>query len=567
MLQQRKWRHLASFGLLLGLVFVLNLLSQTGFFRIDLTEEGRYSLSDSTVAMLESMEEPAIITVYLEGDFPANFKRLRNATQELLDEFRSYGGSNLQYRFVDPFAGKNKEEQAQMYQELIEKGLKPFTVSFTEQGGSQQKMIFPEAIVAYRGRETRVPLLQNQQGRDPEVALNQSIEQLEFAFASGLYKLHTYESRPKVALSFGHGELPQGLMADFLETLKDYYVVEAVEIKNDLEILTQAYRCLIVAKPYQAFDDASKFIIDQYIMHGGRVLWLVDPVLTSMDSLRTTGLSYTVAVPQDLNLNDMFFRYGFRMNYDLVQDARCAFIPVVTGMDGDQPREELLPWFYYPVVVPGSQHFLSENVGPIRLEFASTVDTVNSQGVQKSILLTSSDLTRVPKAPTRVALQSVSEIPVPERFNQPNRTLAVLLEGRFSSAFQQRIVPKANKPFKAESEPTRMIAVADGDIVKNKFSASRQQPFPLGLDPVSGVYYPGNKNFLLNCVNYLADDGWFIPLRNKRFQIRLLNRKAVEEKGRSWQTFNVVFPLAFMLIFAFLFNFVRNRRFRKHEKA
>jgi ABC-2 type transport system permease protein len=548
---------------LLGLVFA-NAVSSRLFFRVDFTSEGRYSLSDSTISMLRNMEEPAIITVYLEGSFPPGFKRLQIATRELLEEFRYQAGNNIQYRFVDPFSGKDPEEQALMQQELVEKGIQPFSLTFADETGRQERSIIPAATISYRGHEAKVDLLEELAGLDPSLAdqaLNTSIERLEFGFASALYKLHTFENRPKIAFSFGHGELPQGLIADFLISLKDYYTVEGIVLNNQLNALNKSYSCLVIAKPDSLFKDAEKFVIDQYIMRGGRVLWLLDQVNVDLDSLRTSPKGYTIALPKDVGLNDLLFKYGVRINYNLIQDASCAPIPVVTGMVGDRPKEELLPWFFYPVVLPDDRHILTSRVGPIRFEFPSSLDTVKVQGIEKTILLNSGPVSRSLMTPARVGLQSVTEKASPERFNSPNQPMAVLLEGKFESAFKGRLLPTSDYPFVERGQSSKMIVVGDGDVIKNRFNSRQQRPFKLGEDPASGFFFEGNKNFLMNAVHYLANDAWFIAIRNKRFQMRNLDPLKVESNGKFWQMVQIILPVIYIFLLWFGVQWIQKRNY------
>jgi ABC-2 type transport system permease protein len=548
---------------LLGLVFANAVFSRL-FFRVDFTSEGRYSLSDSTISMLRNMEEPAIITVYLEGSFPPGFKRLQIATRELLEEFRYQAGNNIQYRFVDPFSGKDPEEQALMQQELVEKGIQPFSLTFADETGRQERSIIPAATISYRGHEAKVDLLEELAGLDPSLAdqaLNTSIERLEFGFASALYKLHTFENRPKIAFSFGHGELPQGLIADFLISLKDYYTVEGIVLNNQLNALNKSYSCLVIAKPDSLFKDAEKFVIDQYIMRGGRVLWLLDQVNVDLDSLRTSPKGYTIALPKDVGLNDLLFKYGVRINYNLIQDASCAPIPVVTGMVGDRPKEELLPWFFYPVVLPDDRHVLTSRVGPIRFEFPSSLDTVKVQGIEKTILLNSGPVSRSLMTPARVGLQSVTEKASPERFNSPNQPMAVLLEGKFESAFKGRLLPTSDYPFVERGQSSKMIVVGDGDVIKNRFNSRQQRPFKLGEDPASGFFFEGNKNFLMNAVHYLANDAWFIAIRNKRFQMRNLDPLKVESNGKFWQMVQIILPVIYIFLLWFGVQWIQKRNY------
>ena len=560
----RKYKDIAWLFAVLGILVGINALSGRLFFRWDFTSEGRYSLSDSTISMLRNMEEPAIVTVYLEGNFPPSFKRLQTATRELLQEFRYQAGNNVQYRFVDPFSGKDPEEQALMQQELVEKGIQPFSLTFADETGRQERSIIPAATISYRGHEAKVDLLEELAGLDPALAdqaLNTSIERLEFGFASALYKLHTFENRPKIAFSFGHKELPQGLIADFLMSLKEYYTVEGLVLNSQLNTLNKSYACLVVSKPDSAFGDAEKFVIDQYLMRGGRVLWLLDQVAVDLDSLKSSPKGFTIALPKDLGLNDLLFKYGVRINYDLIQDASCAPIPVVTGMVGDQPKEELLPWFFYPVVLPDDRHMLTSRVGPIRFEFPSSLDTVKLPGIQKTILLNSGPVSRTLMTPARVGIQAVAEKASPERFNTPNQPMAVLLEGSFESAFKGRLLPTSDYPFVEKGQASKMIVVGDGDIIKNRFNSRQNRPFRLGEDPASGFFFEGNKNFLMNAVHYLANDAWFISIRNKRFQMRNLDPLKVEANGNFWQTAQVLIPLFYLLLLWFGVQWIQKRKY------
>lgn len=546
------------------LLVALNGISSFWVLRIDLTDEKRFSLSDSTKTFLRELGDDVLVTVYLEGEFPAAFKRLRNATREILDEFKSYNNQHFHYRFMDPFADRTVEEQAEMYQDLVRRGLQPTDLNINTATGMQYKKIFPGAIVAYKEREIPVSLLQPQNGRDPMVVLNQSIERLEYAFATALYRLEHFENRKKIAVSVGHGELHQALMADFLYNLKDFYQVEGLVLGEDMSQLNQLYSCLIIAKPDSMFKDPEKVAIDQFIMQGGSVLWLIDQVYTSMDSLRISRRPYTVAINRDLGLNDLFFSYGFRINYDLIQDAQCGMIPIVTGMVNNQPKEELLPWFYNPVIIPDGRHPIVKNTGPLKLEFASTIDILEKEGVTAEVLLTTSNMSRNLLAPVRIGLAVATEKPTPARFNKANLPVAVRLEGTFTSAFVDRIVTLGNRLFLEKSKPgTKMIVVSDGDIVKNKFSSTRMEHLPLGADPVAGVFYPGNMNFLMNCVNDLTGDAWLVPLRNKQFQIRLLDRNLVREKGEKWVWMNTTIPLLFVGLLGFVWNLIRKKRFTK----
>lgn len=560
MSNQKRNKDLWQLGLALLLLVGVNMLNQRYFKRFDLTAEKRYSLNDSTRAMLHRLNDVALITVYLEGkDFPIGFKRLQNATRELLDEFKSYAGANVEYRFIDPMANPDKQVQADIYHELVDKGLIPTDLTVKDEKGRSSRSIFPGAIIAYNGREEAVQLLQSQFNQNPDWVLNQSIERLEYEFSKALFKLIHYETKKTVAFSRGHGEMSEYYLMDFILGLRDFYEVEGVEIGNNLDVLNQNTACLVIAKPDSAFSDASKFIIDQYIMRGGTVLWLLDMVQSNMDSLRTS--NYTLGLPFDLNLYDQLFRYGVRINPTLIQDAQCAPIPIQTGNYGNQNKQEFLPWYYYPVIIPKEKHPIVRNLNAIRLQFANTLDTIQTPGVSKTILLTTSELTKVLYAPMRIALNIIEQEPTAEHFNKPNQPVAVLLEGTFRSAFENKIVELSNRPIEKASKPTKMIVVGDGDIAKNLYNPQQENYVPLGLDPRTGIYYGGNKNFLLNAVNYLTSDSWFIPLRSKEFRIRLLDRPRIATEKDKWKIVNTVLPVAWVLLFGLVYNYIRKRRF------
>lgn len=570
MLQTRKGKDLLQLAIAVVVLILLNFLANRQFKRFDLTSEHRYSLSDSTKSILRNLNDVALVTVYLEGkDLNADFKRLRNATKEMLDEFHYYAGGNLEYRFVDPFAEPDPETREGMYKELIEKGLMPTNLTDETENGRKVIDIFPGAIVSYGGNSVAVQLLESQFNQDPLEVLNQSVERLEYNLSKGLYRAIHFQDKKKIAFSRGHGEMDEMNLAFIVDELRDYYEVVGVEINNNLDALNSSISCLVIAKPDSAFDDAAKFSIDQYIMNGGRVLWLMDNVFANMDSMGTR--SYTVAVPNDLNLYDQLFKYGVRINPTLIQDAECAPIRINIGNFGTQSNNGIYPWYYYPVITPGGKHPIVKNLNAVRLEFASSIDTVKAPGVKKTILLETSDMTKVLFAPVRIALNIIEQKPTPDLFNKQHVPTAVLLEGEFHSVFENRIVQLGNRPMLSKSEPTKMIVVSDGDIAKNLYGKRTGQVVPLGLDPLTGTYYPGNKTFMLNAINYLADDTWFIPLRSKDFRIRKLDRTRLSKKsvlpGLTVKDYvkvvNFFVPLVIIIAFGLVYTYFRRRRYAR----
>lgn len=561
----RQW-DIIVFLIIAAVIVLVNYISSVKFYRVDLTAENRFSLSDSTKTILEDLDDVVYVQCYLEGDnFPAGIKRLRNETRELLNEFRAYGGNNFEYEFIDPFSDPDKSAQQKMIMQLVEDGLQPTNLQNQEEEGSQQLLIFPGALVTYKGRTVPVELLRSQVNRQQEVVLNESIESLEYEFARAIYILKGGASRKNISFTVGHGEIGGPAVSDFGMDLSRLYNVKAVNITSDLKSIPMETKLLIVAKPTLPFSEGEKFVLDQYVMRGGRILWLVDNVNASMDSLAKSQMGVTMGIPMQLNLDDMLFRYGVRLNYEVVLDAQSGSIPLVVGMYGNQPQTELKPWYYFPVVTPDSKNIIVDKLPNLRFNFVGTIDTVKAEGVQKTVLLHSSDMSKALMAPIRVALNMVDQ-PVDEKsFNKKKLPMAVLLEGKFTSAFMNRITARKElEPglrFIEKSEPTKMIVVADGDIIRNYFDMRAGEPLPLGYDPKSKEYNPANKTFLLNSVNYLLDDSWLIPLRTKQFKVRLLDKKQVNEDGFSWKLINIVLPVMIINFLGAVFVLIRRHRY------
>lgn len=561
----RRW-DITVFLAIVGVVFLVNYISSVKFYRLDLTSEQRFSLSDSTKTILRELDDIVYVQCYLEGNnFPAGIKRLRNETREMLNEFRAYGGANFEYEFIDPFSDPDKAAQQKMIMQLVEDGLQPTNLQLEEDQGSQQTLIFPGALVSYKGRTVPLQLLHSQVNRQQEVVLNESIEGLEYEFAKAIYILKGGASRKNIGFTVGHGEVSGPAVSDFGMDLSTLYNVKGTPITSDLKSIPMEVKLLVVAKPTMPFNEGEKYVLDQFVMRGGRILWLVDNVNASMDSLAKSQLGVTVGIPYQLNLDDLFFKYGVRLNYDLLLDAQSGSIPLVVGMYGNQPQTELKPWYYYPVVTPDAEHIVVNKLPNLRFEFVGSIDTVKAEGIQKTVLLHTSDLSKALMAPVRVALSMVDQ-PVDEKsFNKKKIPLAMLLEGNFTSAFANRLVAKRDlEPglqFIEKSEPTKMIVVADGDLIRNRFNPREGTPYPLGFDPKSGEYNPANKTFLLNCVNYLLDDSWIIPLRTKQFKVRLLDKKRVAASSFRWKTVNMAVPIALVVALGFLFMQLRKYRY------
>ncbi len=573
--KQRNLKRSSLVQLLSGILIIvlINVISSFVFTRFDLTSEKRYSLSPATKEMLKGIDDIVYFRVYLEGEFPAGFKRLRNATREMLDEFRAYN-KNIHYEFVNPSASEDEQERNDTYQLLIEKGLQPTDLQVNTKEGREQQIIFPGALANYKSSEMAVELLGSQLGVPPEEALNNSVEALEFRLAGAIRDL-TVVNKPMIAFIRGHGELDNRYIYDIGQALSKQYTVGVIAIGEQLSSLTKRdsisddktrivnkYDALVIAKPDSAFSEKDKFIIDQYIMRGGKVLWLVDPVLASMDSLEAR--ETTLGIARDLNLDDMLFRYGVRLNPNLVMDLNALPIPLRTGQVGGQPKIDFFPWYYFPVITPSENHPIVKNLNVIKTEFVSSIDTIRVADVKKTILLKTSAYSRTISTPAMITLAILEQEPDERAYTGPPQPVAVLLEGEFRSNFENRIPPEIqqNKDigFLPKSKPTSMIVVADGDVIRNQLHFSQGYPMPLGYDQYTGQSF-GNKDFILNALDYMLDESGLISIRSRDLKLRLLDMTRVNNNKFFWQALNIILPVMLVLIYGFIQHYLRKKKY------
>ncbi len=544
--------------LLLGILVLVNVIAQFAFKRIDMTQEKRYSLSNSSKDLAKGLDDIVYFRIYLAGDLPPGFLKLKNSLKEMLDEFRIYSNENIEYEFIDPSANPDEKQRVELYKQLSQKGLYPTNLEENEKGQQSQKIIFPGAIVNYRSQEIPMQILKSKFGGNSDVMLNNSIENLEYEISTVLRKL-SREKSTSIAFLRGHSELPTKKISDAANGLSDFYIVDTVNINGRLNALKD-YKLLIIAKPDSAFDEKDKFVIDQFIMKGGRVLWLIDKLAMDMDSLEKR--STNVAIPLELNIDDMLFRYGVRINSDFVLDMQAAPIPVVTGYVGNQPKQEIFPWFYYPLLSAESKNPIVNNLNMIKTEFASSIDTIETESVTKTVLLSSSKLSRLQMAPARVSLNILREKADPQMFNRRNVPVAVLLEGSFNSNYENRlpeaIATSKDIDFKSKSENTKMIVVSDGDVIAS-YVSKKGNVYPLGYDRFTRQTF-GNKSFILNCIDYLCDNNGVLELRSKEIKLRLLDPAKIEEP-LFIQWLNVILPTIMIIIFGMIFSFIRKRKF------
>jgi len=566
--------------LLLGLAIIvlLNVIGSFVFTRIDLTSEKRYSLSDATKEMLGSINDIVFFRVYLEGEFPAGFKRLARETREMLNEFRAYN-PNIEYEFINPSESSDNKERTKIYAQLVEKGLSPTDLRVKTKDGTSTQLIFPGAIASFNGREMPVQLLSSQRSATPDEILNNSIQNLEFSLSDAIRKL-VVNIKPKVAFIEGHGELGAKETADATVALSDYYVVERVTIDEKLNSLTERsqeenvnskirnkFEAIIIAKPQKPFSEKDKFIIDQFIMRGGKVLWLIDPVFASMDSLQVE--AETMGVSLDLNLGDMFFKYGFKLNNDLVLDLNAMMIPVKAGQMGTQPKFEYYPWFYFPILTPSSDNPIVKNLNASKTEFVSSIDFVNSSPeIDKTVLLASSKNARKVSVPAMISLNFLGQKPDERLYNKQFIPVAALIEGKFESLFANRIPPEIQEDkligFLNGSTETKMIVIADGDIIKNQFQLSNGNyyPLPLGYDQYTKQQF-GNRELILNVMNYLTDDSGLISIRSREVKLRMLDRSKIDAERTYWQLLNTVIPVLLVIGFGVVQAVLRKRKYSR----
>ena len=571
-----KKNQLVSFVITLVLIVVVNVIGSYLFTRFDLTSEKRYTLSDTTKDALRNLDDYVYFKVYLEGDFPAGFKKLRRETKEMLDEFRAYS-KFIDYEFINPSASNDRTELNELYKNLYQSGLNPTDLTVQNPDGSvKQMIIWPGALVSYHNEtEIAIDLLESQLGQSSEAALNASMQNLEFKLLDAIRKV-TRQQKPQIAFIEGHGELTENEVYDITQTLKRNYHVTRGEIAGKVDALMHRsepdakgeiktflnYDAIVIAKPTQPFDEKDKFLIDQYIMHGGKVLWLVEPVMATMDSL--TSQESTIGIEQDLNLDDMLFKYGVRLNRNLLLDLNCAALPIKTGQVAGQAQLEFYRWFYFPLVQAASNHPMVRNMNSIKLDFVSSIDAITSEGsVVKTPLLKTSDYTKVSGAPVFITLAMLKQNPDKRMFPSKGQNVAYLLKGSFPSLYANRITAEIEESkemkFLPESVPTSMIVVADGDIIRNQIDIRTRKPLPLGYDQYTQNTY-GNKEFIENAISYLVEGEGLIDIRSREFKVRLLDPDKKINQRLRWQLVNIVVPTGLVIILGLILAAIRKKK-------
>lgn len=545
----------------------LNILAARFHFGLDLTKEKRFTLSEPTKRLLRNMDDVAVIDVYLKGSFPAGFQRLATATRERLQTIRDASSNKVIFRFIDPFEGKGEDEKGPIYKQMSEKGIIPVNLQTkTDEDGYGEKIVFPGALVKYKGKEMPVRLLENNMGFNPLENLSNSENLLEYKFAMAINKLSKPE-KTEIAYIMGHGETLGLNTYDLLTTLASQYKIDTFDLSTNMYI-PKRYKAIIINKPTVPIDDREKFKIDQYVMEGGRVLWAIDQLFAPMDSLQKT--EQFVTLDYGLELDDILFKWGVRLNLDLIEDNQCLPLPIVVGSQGDRPQMQLRPWIYYPVFMPSAQHPIVKNIPAIMGRFVNSLDTIANPEIKKTVLLQSSKYSRTTAFPVRVSLSMLKFPMKPEMFNKPYRNAAVLLEGKFRSVFQNRLAPaflqilqdSLKRPYKGEADTaTSMIVISDGDIMENDYSRT-EGPMEMGYWRFTQTRF-ANKEFILNCIEYLTDNSGLLEARSKEVVLRKLDGKRVTKEKTTWRIVNIAIPVLLVLIFASAYIFFRKRRYEK----
>ncbi len=555
---------------LILIIVIINIVSSYIPYKIDLTNEKRFTLSEASIDVLNKVDDKLTIKIYLKGNLPSGFQMLSSSINSFIINCKKLN-NNIDFEFIDPNKADNEEQKKNIYKQLQDQGLYPTDLTIKKSDETSRRVIFPGAIIYYKEKREAVNLLENNFGLSPQRNINNSIENIEFQIVSTINKL-IKNNRQNVGFLKGNGELSSDQLLDITESvnndnnnLKNYYNVGDFNLKefeidsttNEPNISKQLeelnrFDVIIIAKPTIPFNKLDKFLIDQYIMHGGKMLLLMDGVNASIDSINNKN-GYFIASENNLNIDDQLFKYGIRINNDLIQDLRATEIPIVTGYSNSQPIQDFFKWPYYPLLSSNSDHPISKNIDALKCDFASSIDTLKND-IHKTIILESSKRSRKVQSPVKVSLSILENPPPSETFNKPNIPVGVLLSGSFTSVFKDRIVPKDKSlDFKEKSDSTKLIIVSDGDIIANDVSQNKGT-YPLGYDKFINYTYQGNKKFILNSIQFLCDDNGLIKLRSKNIRLRLLNSELISDNKSIIILINTLIPIIVFLLLILIVN-------------
>ncbi|MBT8245632.1 MAG: gliding motility-associated ABC transporter substrate-binding protein GldG [Winogradskyella sp.] len=543
----------------LVIVIIVNVIGNNFHKRFDLTKDNRYTLSETTTDIIDPADSPLIIDIFLEGDLPSEFKLLQTETKQLIEEFQTINPL-IKVNYIDPLADEANRDN--IIKELTKTGLEPYINSKKVSGKVTQELLFPWGFASYKGKTVKIPLFKKSITEDLQTQVSNSVQQLEYNFADAFEQL-TKEKSKTVAVLKGNGQLSDIYIADFLQTIKPYYNLAQFTLDsvatNPISTLKKLknYDLIISAKPNEAFTENEKLVLDQYTMSGGKSLWLTEAISMDKDSLYNEA-GTSVSIGKELNLTDFFFQYGVRINQNLVKDLYSAPIPLAIG-EGNNRQFQPVQWQYSPLAKASEKNPISDNIDLVKFDFASQIDTLKNS-IKKTLLLQSSERTKLESPLQNISLASVTKAPDEENYNQGKQNLAVLLEGEFNSVYKNRILPFEIDNFIETSKPTKMVVISDGEVIKNE--VWRNRPVQLGFERITGRTF-GNKEFLLNTVNYLLDDTGLINIRAKSVEIAFLDSEKIEEQKGTWQFINLALPLLLLAIFGIAFNFIRKRKYAK----
>jgi len=540
----------------LVLLMLINAVTAHYFYRIDLTEEQRYTIKDQTRDILNDLEDDVYVEIFLAGDLNAEFKRFQKAILETLEEFRIYSQDKVKFKFTDPSAAASEKARSEFMSDLAAKGIQPTNVIDTKDGQRLEKIIFPGVTISYDGMESGVMLLKGNKAGTPAEEINQSIEGIEFELINTIGKLMETDLK-RVGIVSGHGELDSMYITSFRNELDQAYQVSSVDLGTTSDI--NSYDALIIAKPTTPFSEADKFKLDQYIMRGGSVMFLLDKLEATMDSASREDY---FAIPYRLELDDQLFKYGLRINLDLIQDRTAGFYPVITGQRGGKPEVKLMDWPFFPLLNHYSDHPITRNLDAVITKFVSSIDTVKAEGITKTPLLMTSQYSRTLTAPVKVSVNDLRQKIKDEDFSKSFVPVAYLLEGKFTSLYKNRFLPEgaSQEEFKQKGLPAKIIVMADGDVARNDVNLRSGQARPLGFDPATNYTF-ANRDFLMNGVALLTDENGLIQARNKQVKIRPLDKHKVKTERVKWQVMNLVSPIVLLIMYGIARVYWRKKRF------
>lgn len=558
-------KQIVTLLLVTAILLLANIVGQFVYKKFDLTQDKRYTITPATENVVEEVGDIMFVRVLLDGTFPAGFRRLQTATVEMLNNFKRIN-PNIQYTLDDPTAGNPDEVKARQ-EELGKDGVFPTNLRVKDGTETKTKLIYPYVLVYYGSRMIPVNLLENAPEYDQETNLNNSIGLLEYKLANAIDKIQKAD-KPIIAFTTGHGELSQEQTRGFESILREYYQIGRLKL-DSLVSISQELSAVIITRPTMAFNDKEKFLLDQYVMNGGKLLFFIDRLRLSLDSVA----KYPNYVPSDyeLNLDDLLFKYGCRINPELILDLECSRIPQVIGMTGDQPQIELFPWYFHPLISPEQDHPITKNLDRVNLLFPTTIDTVKTKSTVKKVpLLTSSDYTRTQLIPARVSFDILKYEPDPDKYNKGPQITGLLLEGEFTSLFENRLtrdneilLESIGQEFRKSSVPNRILVVSDGDLPRSQYDRNAKRFSPLGFNKWENYTFKGNQDFLLNAMEYLLNPDGVVNSRTKEVRLRLLDTVRTKNEKSYWQFFNIVLPVLFIAVFGFLFYILRIRKYAK----